>query len=491
MNKVMTRSAIALLGTLVGAASFVAVRPASAGAEDEFTAGVGIAQAQLVRPNIQSGQLAAGVLGGQAAAGYRDRSGFGSSTLLAVPFLALASGSKVCGTTGADATESLPQPLIADTAKNGNTKPVTVSSDEQAPFVVQDAQAKPDAEGASSITFGDLSLPLLASIKGAKATARTGVDAKTQRRVATAASEIGDVSLLGGIVTITGLQWDLEQTQIGPDSRSDKRAVTGGFTFVSIGVALPGLPPVLLPVKQPDQLVTVVNQANTLLRKLGVEIRLPRVVHNTEFDSHEVTPLTIALGGRDWLAAPAISALLNNEQVTKLTEILVSTAFDKKDCNQLFGLMKPLGKDANVQWNKLGSAAPLLLAVLAGALGGTGEIQLNLGGVLTSLEDTYYPPLSFGGANFGFSGGNQVSGDTVSALPAAPTITKRPAPVLSASSTSTQKCQTTSPAGRPGCWIGAAPFGIAVALIFSGGLLALDERARRRRQALQTTEGAS
>jgi hypothetical protein len=42
-------------------------------------------------------------------------------------------------------------------------------------------------------------------------------------------------------------------------------------------------------------------------------------------------------------------------------------------------------------------------------------------------------------------------------------------------------CTTTSPAGRPGCWLGHGPAAAAIAGLFTLGLLGLDEGLRRRR----------
>ena len=129
------RCLILAFGLALAGASTVAVAPEPARAEETFTPGVGIAEAHIVKPNIASGQLSVAVIGGQAAATYRDRSASGTSTLFALPFLQLASGSRVCGTTGTDYTDSLPQPVVANTAANGDTEPVSAADEESAPVV--------------------------------------------------------------------------------------------------------------------------------------------------------------------------------------------------------------------------------------------------------------------------------------------------------------------------------------------------------------------
>jgi hypothetical protein len=190
------------------------------------------------------------------------------------------------------------------------------------------------------VAFAELDVPGLATLGTATASATTSAEPASGTRRATAQTAIGGVDLLGGLVRLEGLHWQLEQTQVGPDDRNDERNVEGAFTLGGITITLPGAVPVTIPLPLGDLLGPAITQANELLRLLGVEIRLPELVHDQQVDAHSLTPLTIAIGGRDWLLGKLLGEVFNSDGFRSIVDLLLGTAFDKQDCNQLGGLMK-------------------------------------------------------------------------------------------------------------------------------------------------------
>jgi hypothetical protein len=498
-NQAATRCAIVALGLVVALAGSM-LTPAQAAvqqtaAQEEFVAGIGSAQADLIRPRVQSGSLAVEIITGRANADYFDRSATGRSTMVAVPFLQLAAGgSMICGVESSGLDAGLPDPLVADTAVNGNTEPVETSDDDNAPLFTQSATASPGAASTARVAFAELDVPGLATLGTATAVATTSAEPASGTRRATAETTIGGVDLLGGLVRLEGLHWQLEQTQVGPDDRNDERNVEGAFTLGGITITLPGAVPVTIPLPLGDLLRPAIAQANELLRLLGVELRLPELVHDQQVDAHSLTPLTIAIGGRDWLLGKLLGEVFNTDGFRSIVDLLLGTAFDKQDCNQLGGLMKALGADFNSTYNKVGSLLPLLIAVTGGALGGTGEVQFNIGGVSTSLDNTFHQAPDFGMPGIDLPAPPLPSPATPGPVstPVAPAHPSTDEVVLGPTTPVSVVCRTVSPAGRPGCWRGAAPLAAALAGGLTIGLFGLDEGIRRRaRRQAQATEVVS
>jgi hypothetical protein len=120
-----------------------------------------------------------------------------------------------------------------------------------------------------------------------------------------------------------------------------------------------------------------------------------------------------------------------------------------------------------------------------GSLDGGGELDLNLGGAQTTIDDTYYRTPSIGspafltteGAVAGASARTQRSDpSTVEVAPAAGVI-----PVTQLAVRQDASCHTTSGVGHPMCWAGHAAAGAIAVAAFTVALLAADEALRRRR----------
>lgn len=496
-----------LLAMVVPGGASAAPAPQEA---ESFTFGTGTAQAGMFSPELLAGELSVGVIVGDAVAGYQDETARAASTSFAVPLLQSAGGFTVCGAPAPDLAAGLPQPLAVDTAASGNREPASRAepASGQGPLV-QKASAQPGAASNATTELGSFGLPGLADIRGAQAHASVVADAASQRRTATAQTTIGSIDVLGGLLRFEGMRWELTQSQVGPDDRNDQRSVDAQFTMDGITIdagalagpigGLPGLDQltdVRLPITQPDELGTVLAQANQLLAPLGLQIRLPERVDFEGTDRHALTPLEIALGGDDFLLRPIIGPLLNDPAVGQVQNALIDGLFDPQECEQLGGIFKAI-PELNVYYNTFGNYAPLLIAATTGVVSG-GEIRLSLGGVSTQLDNRYFAPPDLGSfatpqltpsppAAPPSPPAAAPSSPTPAATPSSvPTSgTETAAPVSPTPASFTTDCETTSPAGRPGCWLGRAPLAGLLVTVFAVATLAGDEVHRRRRSAAE------
>lgn len=467
----------------------------TADANEEFTPGAGTALATLISPALNAGELSVYVKIGDATAGYLDETGRASSSSVAIPLLSAGvGGGGTCGVDSSGPSVGLPAPVQVTTASNKNTKSVSAAKPANGQGgMVQNVSAEPGAAGQSNTTFLKYGVPGLLEASGAHATTSVRSDPKAELRTAISQARVADIALLGGFLHILGGRWELKQTVKGPDSRSSVRTAAGAFTFDGITIdpgalkgilPLPGLAKVTIPVASPGGANAAADAANAILEKVGIALRLPKILTNPKLERQEVTPLRVELGGKNFVLAPTLSKLLSNQQILKLQKDLFEFAFDPKDCDSLLGLLQPL-PPVNSQFQSLGGTAPLLVAALTGVIGG-GNVALSFGGVITTLDDSYYPPLNFSGPSF----------QAPAAIPSVPAIPGQ-APTIRtitkggkslAIGNTGAKCETTSPAGKPGCWLGRA----GLAAVLSGGVavlsLAADEVIRRRRLRLTRNE---
>lgn len=469
----------------------------TADAKEEYTPGAGTALATLVSPALNAGELSVYVKIGDATAGWLDETGRASSSSVAIPLLAAGvGGGGTCGVDSAGPSLALPDPVIVTTASNQNTKSVSAAKPASGQGgMVQSAEAEPGAAGTGKTTFVKYGVAGLAEVSGASATTSVRSNPKTELRTSLSQARVANISLLGGLVQILGGRWDLNQSVQGTDSRSSVRKASGAFTFDGITidpaalnkvVPLPGLPTKInIPVASPAGAGKAVNAANSILESLGVAIRLPELRIDPKLERQEITPLRLELGGKKFVLAPVLSKLLSSQQVLKLQADLFKFMFDPANCDSLLGLLKPL-PPINSQYQSLGGTAPLLVAALSGVVAG-GNVALSFGGVITTIDDTYYPPLDFSGPSIKVSG-NDISTPAVPGqAPTIRTITKGGKSVA-IGNTGKGKCETTSPAGKPGCWLGRG----GLAAVLSGGVavfsLAADEVVRRRKLRLTRNE---
>lgn len=491
-RRIPIRGPVALVAA--GLVAYAALAPsarAQSTAQD-FTAGQGLASAYVLHVgeawNGADIGVGFGVVGGQ----YQDSSAKASSEIFDPGILTLLANVRTCNQPSA---LTLPSPLEADTdASNGQPVNKSSGATQSGPAAgSQSVRATPNADGSGEGQLFNFELPGLLAIQGGYQHAESKVDPAHQVRTVTSEVRIGSLSLFSALpaggIQLGGLRWFLQEVVTGPDNRSDKRTVTSSFSVHSarsFGVQVP--------VTNPDQAKGTLDRVNTIAQPFGVQLRLPRVEPDGQFGL-AYTPMTVALGGKT-LFGPVIAPLLGGASITKVEQALKPGVFDSAACNELLGLLKSIPQ-LNATWNSVGSGYPLVLGALAAGLDGQGELDIDLGKVRTSVDDTYYAPPSYPLPNYGgvppvgsfvpgVAGTAGTAGSLGSAAQsqvAAPALGQRPGTTAGATLAGHIHCETTSPVGWPGCWKGAAPVAAGAAGLVTLSLLAADEVFRRRRLA--------
>ncbi|MHB8466942.1 MAG: hypothetical protein ACYDH6_15715 [Acidimicrobiales bacterium] len=441
-----------------------------------FTPGEGVAAGQAAAVVFQYGGAGLGFSVASTSGQYQDGTGSASAGMLESGFLTLVSGLQTCGRHGFDPS-ILPPTLSVTTNSNGNSAPVRKSTPGTAGFGPAAVAASPNADGNATAAALATSIPGLVTISGGSIHTEAATSPATQDRTSLAEIGEGEVSLLGGAVQLHGLHWRAHVKVKGADSRADRHVLSSAFDVGSVtvlGVTLP------FPkgAQNPDAL-------NRLLLPLGVQLRLPAITTASRAGVSSVTigPLTVALGGKTPFG-PLLHKLAGN--LPAIEAALKPTVFDPTGCNELAGLLK-LDPQLNSSWNLLATGYPIIAAALVGSVDGGGELDVNLGGVQASVDDTYFQTPSFGSPVFATSPASVTEQPGTPAVAATAALPGRPGPTRAATPAELAvqqqvRCETTSPAGGPTCWSGHAAAGAAAVAVLTVGLLAGDEVVRRRRR---------
>jgi hypothetical protein len=490
-RRIAVRVAAALVA--VGLVAYAALAPTVRAADQPFTAGQGIAAAYALHIgeawNGADVGVTLGVVGGQ----YQNSTAKASSQTLDPGILALISNVRYCNH---PSPLPLPAALEANTDdSNGQPISKSTSSGRSGPAVgSQSVKVRPNADGSGDGAALDFDFPGLIAIKGGIQHAEAKVDPVHQVRTVTSEVSVGSLTLLGSLpmggIQLGGLRWFLQEVVTGADNRTDTRSVISSFSINTAKVF-----GVALPVANPNQAQGVLTMVNTAAKPFGLQLRLPKLEPDGQFGL-AYSPLTVAIGGKT-LYGPVVAPLLGGATITQVERALQPGVFDTASCNELAGLLKPYPA-VNALWNSLGSAAPLVIGAVAAGIDGQGELDIDLGKVRTSVDDTYYAPPSYPMPNYGAPAGGTgwVPGTPGSPGSAGALAANAPSggvalgqrnPAGSTGATLANAghihCETTSPVGWPGCWKGAAPIAAGVAGVVTLSLLAADEVFRRRRLA--------
>jgi hypothetical protein len=482
----------------------------SARAENSFTPGQGIASGYVLHlSGLYNGADLLGLNIGEAGGQYQDTSAQGSSATVDFGLADIVTSATVCGV---HTPNPLPPAVVADTDQS-NGQPVSKSTSGGAGLAggAESASAAPNSDGRGDGSGLSFDFPGLVRVSGGAVHTEARMDPVHEVRTVTSEVDVARVILLSGLpgggIELGGLRWFLQTVVSGPDNRSETRSVTSSFTMSSAKVL--GLS---LPVTKPDQAQRLLVTVNSLAAPLGVQLRLPKVVPYG-LAGLEYTPLTVAIGGKT-LYGPIAAPLLGGATITKIEKALRPGIFDATNCNELFGALKPI-PSLNAAWNGVGIVAPIAISVVAVALDGQGELDLNIGDVTNNVDDTYYPAPSSrsanhgggpgtagpgGGASGGGGGATGGSGATGGAGGLAMAGAASPPSLASSPSGKTTwanvggggraRCETTSPVGWPGCWKGQGRAAAGALGLLTLGLLVADEVYRRRRLAATEAEEA-
>ncbi len=218
---------------------------------------------------------------------------------------------------------------------------------------------------------GDFNVAGALDMSGLDSTAVAQVVGGNTRDVSSTA-DVGQISLLGGLVVLKGLHWEASQ-QSGAASSSAASFSIG--SVVLAGVAMPA--------PTPAQLATVIGIVNTALAPTGFHIDLPVVTltantHDGNGATSKISPLVIGIDSSA-LGAAVIGSQLTSIQPLKTA---IDDAVIAANC-QLSGAALPIGD------------------IALGVPAGGGGLDVDLGGATVNINDD--PPVNAFGS-FGLAG---------------------------------------------------------------------------------------
>ena len=419
------------LVTDAGGAAQAATRAA-----DDFSAGTGSATALGYKVNPTNGNLSFGVTVGESIAGHQNTAATGQSRAVNTGVIGVTLAGEACD--GGDPTwaeEDQPQPVIARTGEDGAEQGHS-ELEQGIPAGVEKFARATGAPWAEAITtLAPLGDPATIFINGGRTIATSGV-VNGNIREAIARTELGTVSLGGGVIKLKGLTWEAIHRTGAIEEHSGTFEV-GSIELAGQAMSLPG--------DALDQIAAL----DAILEPLGFDITPPavRFAQGVEF----VDPLTIGVvpsQQRDGLTAPIVGAL------QPLREAIVD-ALVAQDC---------------------GNATYVTVADIAlGSVTGAGALGLELGGVQATTSDF---------EKFQFSPIPLPTLPSVTPLPTIPTIPATPPSVggsgVAPAAPSGPQSSPTSPvvdlSGSRGGWL-AVIGGLGLAL-----LAATAEADRRKMQ---------
>jgi hypothetical protein len=335
------------------------------GAGATVTPGQGSAYAQSLQVTPHEGSLAVGAVLGEALAGHTNYSGRAQSQGVDLGAIGTALTSYNCGSAPVLQPNQIPQPLETESGQAGAASGVTQTP--TSPGTDLNAKTLPPSFGSTEFvqatsapyaeadtSFAPIDTPLL-SISGMKAKSWSGLVGG--QREAGATSDVGSLSLLGGLVELTGLHWETVYPSGGSAQPSGSFSL-GKLLVQGVAVSLP---------TDPSTLVSTVNQ---VLGSVGIQIVAPVVSNQQGIET--VSPLQIDVvpnTARDTL----IDGLLN--AAAPLTNTLftgLETGFTPAEPSSLVAVMCQ-------------SDTPITVAdVTMASIDGGGNFTEALGGVHAS-----------------------------------------------------------------------------------------------------------
>ncbi len=329
------------------------VHGAGAQSAPGFVVGTANATSQAIQLAPSTGGLSYNVTLAEALAGYQSTEGQAQSQTVDPGAIGLSLTTQQCNGAPAPVQQSqLPQPAVAESNNGDASQSRAVQGANGAGVGTENASARTTPSGSATTTLTGLEVPGVIEVSGGTSTAAAQTIANKTRE-ATASSEIAQVSLLAGQVTLDGLQW--HSTQRTGDGATQQ----GSFSVGSLTLQGRAMP------VAPDQLPATLAQVNTVLAPTGFHIT-PSSATNQSDGSLVESPLSIgidasALGQQ--VLGPGLAAVQPvRDAITK--------ALLQIDCR---------------------IAIPLLLGDIAvGPLAGGGGLDVNLGGATSLTNGTAY-----------------------------------------------------------------------------------------------------
>ncbi len=369
---------------------------AAGGIEEEFVAGSGKADARILNVGPRAAKLSLAPTLGVALADYLSTLGRGES--LVFDYVALD------GSIPAEMKEALP-PLRAESTAKAECRDRVRTTPSGSPVGAMEQRSRATAAGplgTSSFRLGSFTIPGAIELGNAIARSNAGiVDGKTRR--AEAITEIGELSLGGGAVKITGLRWRALQ-----ETGASKKT-SGSFSIEALKIGGAAIP-------IPDgSLESVIGPINTALLPLGIALAFPQEA--SEGGVARISPLGIQVfesplraqllgplfGGIHPVRQPVIDELLGmGEQFDEAAGTGGSGEVTEGDREVTFvgcpGDPQPANAGESSGAYDYTAVGVLVTDITLGALTGVSSLNLVLGGASAVTEgERFDSPFAPGG----------------------------------------------------------------------------------------------
>ncbi|MDP1820149.1 MAG: hypothetical protein Q8K58_09720 [Acidimicrobiales bacterium] len=343
--------------SLLTVLTFLVSAPGSAAPTQEaaFNPGTGSAIAVGYKVNPVFGNLSFGVTAAESVAGHQNTGSSAQSKAINLGVIGVTLGGEGCD--GADPTlpaDQQPQAVIVNADDEGAAEGRTAT--EAGGLISMSARATKDPIAEATTTIAPLGDMASVYVAGGQSSVQSGLIGEGLRE-AKAATELGDVHLLGGAITLRGMRWEAVQ-QTGAATTS-----TGRF---SLGALLLGGVPIPLP----NDALGQIQVLGDTLSSLGLAFTPPstHVEQGTVF----VDPLTIGIVPsqlRDGIIGPILGGAQDFREA-------LTTALSTIGCG---GNPDLLGNNA--------STAVTVLDLALGTVSGAGRLTVELGGVQATTAD--------------------------------------------------------------------------------------------------------
>jgi hypothetical protein len=279
-----------------------------------------------------------------------------------------------CNKPPAFAASNFPQPVSLESNAPPPSKTQTVAgtfNGSGAGAGVEQASVTPAPSASATTLGGAFNAASAIDLSGLDSAAQAQV-VSSQTRSVSSSADVGQISLLGGLVVLKGLHWEASQ-QSGA-------ATTSAASF-SLGTAT--VAGVTMPASSPTQLAAAIVAANTALAPTGFHIDQPQVTQTA--DAHDGNGATTKVSGlllgidNSALGAAVVGGQLTGAQPLKTA---IDDAFIAADC-QLSNALLPIGD------------------IALGVPAGGGGLDISLGGAAVNINSD--PPINAFGT-FGLAG---------------------------------------------------------------------------------------
>jgi hypothetical protein len=359
---------VAAIATIPAADPAVAAQPAPA---VPFVPGSGSASSEVARVALRSSGTVVSIGVGTTRARFAGAQGNAEAAGLDLGLLDLASRAPVaCGAAAGSALPpgSMPSPVKVSSG-DGASAQRRASAGAGTPLEVmsQSGSARPDAAADADVGGVRLAIPGIVTATGGSA-GSTATLTPGKERAANADSDLGSVSLAGGLVRLDGMRWNASH-RTGTDPAS-----AAGFTVAGIVVGGRSLPS-----SDAASIAQSLAAANAALAPIGLALTAPQVLRTDAATA--VTPLRLSVSATPEVRR-LLAAVLEGVQPMR---------------TQLLALLDPFRVSKDCGMSNVVGFGYLLTDLALVVLGDGGGIDLDLGGATAGTQAVSYAnPLASG-----------------------------------------------------------------------------------------------